>query len=538
MIHTGHTSLPFSGSWRALQIFSWYRVILALYLIIMSKLGLDTSFLNVRNPELYSITANAYALLALISITLSFFYKKLYYLQLAGQVLLDIVLIIIIIHASGSAINGLGVLIAVSVSASTILSGSPAALIFSVLASLAVLGEELYSTALYEQQSSNMTYVGILSITYMATSLMSYYISKKLIESELVAEESIKGLENMEKLNEEIIQFMSTGVMVVDGNNFIRLINRSAWLHLGMPESTRTRRLEEVSSPLARQLNLWRMKHNYHAKPFKNMITGPELSPNFSPIGGSKSNALIFLENTTILTQQAQSLKLASLGRLTASIAHEIRNPLSSLSHAAQLMNESENENSPNAKLIEIINKNTKRVNGIIENIMQLSQTKQLQVKELNLSEYLPNMLQEYLGSKESPPQIEFQPLPSELIIYFDPLQLSQILTNLFDNAARYSEINTGSPVVKLVVGVEPHSNTAFLDVIDNGDGIAPDIAEKIFEPFFTTSRGGTGLGLYLSKELCEMNRARLNYIPLTTGGSCFRISFSLVNLTRNKIKA
>lgn len=525
--------LPFSTSWRALQIFSTYRVILSFALLGVSLLKLDVSFLGSGNPELYYICSLSFFLFALTSLSLSLFLNRFYFLQLEIQVLLDIVLIVLMMHASGGVTSGLGVLIAVSTSAASILTGNPAALGFSVLASFAVLGEELYANMTHSHDRSGMTQVGILSVTFMATSLLAFYLTRRIIETENVAQASIKGLENMEKLNEEIIQFMSTGVIVVDGQNQIRLINRSAWIHLGMPESTKSRRLEQVSTPLARQLNLWRRKLSYRSKAFRNTLTGPNLLPNFSPIGEQKENAIIFLEDTSTLNQQAQSLKLASLGRLTASIAHEIRNPLGALSHAAQLMKESDEVDPVNLGLVEIIEKNTLRVNDIIENIMSLSQRKTVQVKEINLSKYLPIMLQEYSSGKETKPLVDLQFQSANLIIHFDLSQLSQILTNLIDNAARYSELKTGKPFVQIMVGIERHSHTIFLDVIDKGEGIPPQIAEKLFEPFFTTSRSGTGLGLYLSKELCEANRARLDYIPLPTGGSCFRVSFSAANLTQ-----
>jgi two-component system sensor histidine kinase PilS (NtrC family) len=499
----------------------------------MFQSSLNISFLGARNPELYYTASLFYAVFAVISCLSSFLLNRLYYFQLESVVLIDIVFIVLLMHASGGSASGLGVLIAVSTSAASILTGHPAALAFSVLASAAILGEELYSSMTYSQERNGMTQVGILSVTFMATSLLSFYLARRVIETEHVAEESIKGLENMEKLNDQIIQFMTTGVLVIDGNNAIRLINRAAWVHLGMPESTKSRRLEQVSTPLARQLNLWRRKQSYRSKTFKNTATGPNLLPNFSPIAESKENAIIFLEDTTVLTQQAQSLKLASLGRLTASIAHEIRNPLGALSHAAQLMKESDEVDPINLGLVDIIDKNTRRVNGIIENIMKLSQRKTVQVKEINLSQYLPIMLQEYAAGKETKPFIINQFQTNNLKIHFDLSQLSQILTNLIDNAARYSEIKTGEPRVQIMVGLEPHSHTAFLDVIDEGEGIPPEQSEKIFEPFFTTSQSGTGLGLYLSKELCEANRARLDYLPLLTGGSCFRISFSIANLTQ-----
>jgi len=536
MVKSTSQSLPFSSSWKALQIFSGYRLILSLALLAMFQLKLDISFLGGSNPELYFTSAVFFVVFALISFSLALTLPKHYYLQLELQVFLDIILITLLMHASGGVSSGLAVLIAVSTSAASILTGHPSALGFSVLASASVLGEELYASLIGNQDRSGMTQVGILSVTFMATSLLSFYLSRRIIESEHIAEESIKGLASMEQLNAQIIQFMSTGVMVVDGNNAIRQINRAAWVYLGMPESTKSRRLEQVSTPLARQLGLWRRKASYRSKPFKNTHTGPNLLPNFSAIGDSIELVIIFLEDTTQLNQQAQSLKLASLGRLTASIAHEIRNPLGALSHAAQLMKESENIDQDNLGLVQIIEKNTLRVNNIIENIMRLSQRKSVQVKEINLSQYLPIMLQEYASGLENKPLVELQFQSENLIIHFDLSQLSQIMTNLIDNAARHSELKVGKPVVTVMIGVEPHSHTAFLDVIDKGEGIPPDLSEKIFEPFFTTSRTGTGLGLYLSKELCEANRARLDYIPLVTGGSCFRISFSAANLTQKEL--
>ncbi len=282
---------------------------------------------------------------------------------------------------------------------------------------------------------------------------------------------------------------------------------------------------------MARQLNLWRRKETHRSKEFKNTATGPNLLPQFSAIGDTKENVIIFLEDTTLLTQHAQRLKLASLGRLTASIAHEIRNPLGALSHAAQLLKESDEIDPTSQGLVNIIENNTKRVNDIIENIMQLSQRNAVRLKEINLSQYIPIMVQEYVSGRSTSPLLDAQFQTSNLIVHFDLSQLSQIMTNLIDNAARYSELKIGKPIVQLMVGIEPHSHTAFLDVIDKGEGISPELSEKIFEPFFTTSRSGTGLGLYLSRELCEANHARLDYIPLPTGGSCFRISFSTSNL-------
>lgn len=534
IISQNDEALPFATPWRALQIFSIYRLIVSLSLLVIFLVQIDSASLGGYNPNLFYACSMLFVLFCFTSLILCVFIKQRFYLQIAIQVLVDITSVVLLMHASGGASSGLGVLLAVSTSAASILTAIPASLSFSVLASVAVFAEEWFTHYTYPVLKSSITaHAGILSVTFMATSLLAYYFSKRISASEHVAQESIIDLENMQKLNEDIIQFMSTGVLVVNHANQIKLINRSAWIHLGMPESTKSRKLEQVSTPLARQLKLWRNNTSYRSKTFRNTATGASLLPNFSAIANDKNNVIIFIEDNTFLNQQAQSLKLASLGRLTASIAHEIRNPLGALSHAAQLLKESNEMSDENRDMVEIIDKNTLRVNNIIENIMRLSQKKNVQVKAILLFQFIPQMLKEYLDGKEKKPIIDIQFQNKDLVVHFDMSQLSQILTNLIDNGIRYSEMNTGNPRVQLMIGVEPHSRTAFLDVIDDGEGIQPEVSEKIFEPFFTTSRSGTGLGLYISKELCESNRARLDYIPIPTKGSCFRISFSAANLTQ-----
>jgi len=516
-----------SSSWRTLKIFSIYRLLLSSSLVIMVQFQSDTPFLSAQFPELFGVAALSFFVIAVLSYITTYYHTH-FEIQLQIQVLLDIVLLTILMHAGGGVSSGLGMLIAVSTTAASILISTASSLGYAVLASVLVFAEEGYSRIYGIRDKSGLTQIGILSITILGTGLMALYLSRRIRESEQTAELSIRGLASMEKLNEEIIQYMSTGVIVTDGFQNIRLINRAAWVHLGMPESTQSKRLDQVATPLARQLNLWRRKNHYRSKPFRNTATGPNLLPHFSPIGDSKENAIIFLDDTSVLTQQAQNLKLASLGRLTASIAHEIRNPLGALSHAAQLIRESEQLDPANLELVEIIEKNSLRVNEIIENIMQLSVRKTTNADEINLSKFLEDLKQEYSMSKQPKPNIDLQFQSKDIIVHFDILQLRQILTNLFDNGLRYSELFFGKPYLLIMVGVELNHRTPFLDVIDKGRGIPPKEAEKIFEPFFTTSRTGTGLGLYLSKELCEANRARLDYIPLTAGGSCFRISFAI----------
>jgi two-component system sensor histidine kinase PilS (NtrC family) len=221
-------------------------------------------------------------------------------------------------------------------------------------------------------------------------------------------------------------------------------------------------------------------------------------------------------------------MKLASLGQLTASIAHEIRNPLGAISHAEQLLAEATDENPENERLLEIIHTNTVRVNNIIENVLQLGRRDHSVPEHIVVEDWLANFSTEFIQSQGcKPDDVNINIASSGITIFLDATHLHQILWNLCQNGLRYSVDIPGQAKLQINVSLAPNSTKPVLDVIDNGPGIETSIAEHIFEPFFTTDSKGSGLGLYISSELCSVNNARLRYIAVPTGGSCFRIEFT-----------
>jgi two-component system sensor histidine kinase PilS (NtrC family) len=213
------------------------------------------------------------------------------------------------------------------------------------------------------------------------------------------------------------------------------------------------------------------------------------------------------------------------LGRLTASIAHEIRNPLGAISHAGQLLRESSHLHDGDSRLLDIVLNHSHRINGIIENILQLSRRTPPNPRRIQLGEWLPGFIEQYQQCLDDVAVITIHEVkPVQVTV--DPEQLSQVLTNLLDNALRYSKKNTGTATAEMAIGTS-NNQLPQLDVLDEGPGIGPREQEKVFEPFFTTESKGNGLGLYIARELCEINQARLHYLRTHAGKSCFRISFS-----------
>jgi two-component system sensor histidine kinase PilS (NtrC family) len=278
---------------------------------------------------------------------------------------------------------------------------------------------------------------------------------------------------------------------------------------------------------LVERLQLWLNNPTLRPQSLKISSSGQELQPSFIALDSIPNHqTLVFLEDLAQITQQAQQLKLAALGRLTAGIAHEIRNPLGAISHAAQLLRESEELNGADRRLTQIIQDHSQRMNRVIENVLQLSRRQQTLAQRLDLKPWLEQFVAETHEQATDRQRLHLRIAAGDFKTLMDPNQLHQILDNLIRNAWRHSAQSHDLAQVWLELFIDQTSQLPTLEVTDDGPGVAPDLQAQLFEPFFTTSHQGTGLGLYLSRELCESNQARLDFKP-RQGGGCFRITFA-----------
>jgi two-component system sensor histidine kinase PilS (NtrC family) len=277
-------------------------------------------------------------------------------------------------------------------------------------------------------------------------------------------------------------------------------------------------------SPLLEALyGVWRQSRANRDEILNIASTHSEVRVRFLPVlregfGG----AVIVLEDMQRAQAQAQQVKLAALGRLTANIAHEVRNPLSSISYAAELLQESE-QLEGQARLFNIILDNAFRLNSIVLDVLQLNRRDRVQKEPINLAEQLPNFIENLQHTESFTPTIFAVEVAPECIVHFDRGHFDQILWNLCRNALRYCLRQTGS--VKLLAKCADEGRTV-LEICNDGASIPIDLVQRLFEPFFTTSVGGTGLGLYIARELCDANGAKLEYKPGKVDGACFRIIF------------
>ncbi|MCF6281379.1 MAG: ATP-binding protein [Candidatus Polarisedimenticolaceae bacterium] len=518
--------------WRPLRIFFLYRLLLSSLFFVLYFFSLAPGFLGSSAPVLFSIVSPLY-LLSVLSSSLFFRSELLDREQQAYAMLfIDIIALTLLMHASGGLTSGMGMLLVVTIAGGATMMGGRAALLFASLAALAVIAEQVVYQFAYVT-AETYTQSGLLGATFMAVALLTHVLSKRVRASEGLANRRAVELASMAQLNDYIIQVMHTGVLALDQQGRIRVMNEVARVLLEMPDARVGAMLQSNAPELTQLLERWQKNPDVELPTLKSVPSSPEVKPIFHHLGEEgASTILIFLEDRTQINQQAQQMKLASLGRLTASIAHEIRNPLGAISHAGQLFAESPNLDEADRRLTEIIQTNSVRVNQVIENVMQLSRGAGAKFERIDLNDWLTQFLTDYIDNSTiehvtvdaSLFALQIEPKPCWVLC--DPGQLRQIITNLCDNGLRYANLES-KPAIQIVGGQPQDVDRPFVDIIDNGAGISADVVRQIFEPFFTTGSQGAGLGLYIAKELSEVNGARLEYLSVPTGGSCFRLHFS-----------
>ena len=512
-------------SWQPLVLLNVYRLILSGALFIAALSGAGAVSAAGRSATLLLTVSTAYVLLSLLWTLTLRQRRPAFSVQLFLQLLVDVAAITLLVYAADGVRSGLGLLLVASLAGGGILMSARLAVLFAAIAALAVLGVESWLW-LKTDHAADYTHAGLLGTMYFAAAYLAHVLARRARESEALAAQRGVDLANMQQLTEYIIQRMQTGIVVVDAEGNVRLVNESAWHLLGGEGRSIPQTLASLSPALEERLHLWQRSRDDEPCFFRHDPAGPEIMPRFASIGPAGS--LIFLEDTAATAQQAQQLKLASLGRLTASIAHEIRNPLGAISHAGQLLAESTGLAADDQRLTEIICDHSQRMNAIIENILQLSRRSRARPEDFALRPWLERFVADFCvaqGIGTATIALDIDPPHAE--VRMDATQLHQIVWNLCSNGLRYSPADAAGPRLVLRGGQSGEHPNPFLDVLDRGPGVPEDDVEHLFEPFFTTGSGGTGLGLYIARELCEANQARLAYLPVPGGGSCFRITFA-----------
>ncbi len=520
-------------SWRVVVTLNTVRLLISMTLLGLFFAGAEPRVFGDSNPALFSATVAGYFVFAILSaVSLRMRWVPIRALGVT-LMLVDIVAIVILTHASGGIASGLGGLLVVFIGAGSLVVPYKYPAVLAAIATFAILGEQAFAQFSGVQATANYPAAGILSGIIFAISLAAQPLARRIQVSEDLARKFGVDLKNLSELNEYIVQHLRESIVVVDADNKVRLINSSATRLLGSGELASGTPIADAFEPLAEHIVAWRNDTSLSSHPEFTLITegdNARITAHLAPLGKDGYRAgpiLIFLEDISLMNARVQQSKLASLGRLSASIAHEIRNPVGAMSHAAQLLGESPVLTDEDVRLTEIIQTHSNRVSHIIDNVLQLSRRDSSRPERLSLKIWLDEFAAEFVRTLElQEGEFTIKDVPDDIEVRMDRSHLRQVLWNLCDNAIKYAS-ETGGIMVELQAGRMQSRDRPYLEVLDCGLGVDKSMAEKIFEPFFTARSGGTGLGLYISRELCELNRATLIYLDRPSGGSIFRIVFA-----------
>ncbi|WP_268798090.1 sensor histidine kinase [Pseudomonas huanghezhanensis] len=518
-------SLATPQAQRILRLYHLYRLTIGVMLVLLISSSLDAELLELADIELFRTGCWVYLVLNILVVVL--LERPSTQGPLVFMALSDALMLSALFYAGGGAPSGIGNLIIASVAISNVLLRKRTGLLIAAISAIGIIYLTFYISYNKPSAASHYVQAGSLGALCFAAALLVQALVRRQQVSEGIAEQRAAHVNNLEELNVLILQRMRTGILVLDARRQVLLANQSALTLLGHEELL-GKTIDDYSPALLDRLRQWQINPMLAPRSIPTSAIGPVLRAGFIALTRhSHHHTLIFLEDLSQISQQAQQLKLAALGRLTAGIAHEVRNPLGAISHAAQLLGESEELDAADRRLSQIIQDQSRRMNLVIENVLQLSRRRQTEPQLLDLKQWLQQFVAEHHSAVTDGRQVHLEAGPGTLTTRMDAEQLQQVMSNLVQNGLRYSAQNNEIGQVWLKLYHNPMSELPTLEVLDDGPGVAQEHLTNIFEPFFTTESKGTGLGLYLSRELCESNQANLDYSPREGGGSCMRITFA-----------
>ncbi|MBI3096001.1 MAG: hypothetical protein HYY97_14130 [Rhodocyclales bacterium] len=493
--------------WRSLRFFSIYRLSIALLFLVAAVVLGDSVSLGTQDPQLFGRAAAVYLLLAAAFLVALLRRPLRFNLQLSVQVAVDIAALTLMMFASGGQKSGIAVLLLVVVAGAGLVGQGRMTLFYAALASLAMLLEESWRALTREADPADFVRTGIICIAFFGTAIIARLLARRVVANETLARQRGRELNEQLRISERIIRDMEDGALVVDGEGRVRLLNPRAESLLGV-QAADGADLASLSRGLADRYRAWSAQPVEMVEMLR-QDNGRLLRVRFLPSSETGGHALIYLEDMERVQSQAQQLKLAALGRLTANMAHEIRNPLAAISHAAELLAE-EDSDPLHQRLARIIHDNTRRLNRLVTEVLELGRRDRAQPEALRWQVFLGGFIEE-LNLHDPSAGRRIQVGEGDFELRFDRGHLYRILWNLLGNALRHASTADGS--VRLEARAATATRSIELHIIDDGPGVEEAQRGQVFEPFFTTHGAGTGLGLYIARELCEANAARLELL-------------------------
>ncbi len=445
---------------------------------------------------------------------------------------LDILVVLLATHAMPGAGPGIALMLVFNLAAAALFLPLRWGMAFAGAATIALVAEYAWDRIEQAHAFRPLAEVLMFSVGYFAVTALMHHLGVQMRATQRLADRRGAEAANLAEINELVIRRMRTGVMLVDGGGRVRMANEAAQLLLRgddddlYDQGVHGQTLAQAAPELAMRLAQWLQDGQQNETPLVYGQEQAEVLPRFARLLATSDSTLVFLDDTSMLSRRAESLTLAAMGRFSASLAHEIRNPLAAISYATQLLEESHDLTTSDRRLLQIIHQQCLRTNGIVESVLGLARRERAKPEHLDLVSIARHFIEDYrMIVPEDNAQLRVTTELSQLPAMFDPRHLQQILTALVNNAVRYGHVPGEKP--RIAIHLEEEGDAPVVSVLDRGPGIPDAVASQLFRPFFTTSENGTGLGLYIAHELCRANEARLDYVSVPGGGACFRIALA-----------
>lgn len=532
-----HYPLPAALTRRVVTYLNVFRLFISFSLMI----AIFTGFLV--NP--YFLESNAIIGTVLVSYFVMAIYLAVearrpsaqHYFLAQISIFTDILFLSVLLFMFGGVDGGLAVLLIFASASAAILLPLRMALFFASLVVITFIGDAVTGVMLRYETSTVLVQAGFYGITTFIITALVNLLSFWLRDYRLLTEQQAVELTRLEQINELIIRRMRIGVLAIDADCRIQMMNESAFFLLG-GSTGQNKLLGDISPELYEALSEWRSNPSREVAPLTLQTSQAQVVPKFVALPGTAAiRVLIFLEDNDVVAQRAIELSANTLAKLSGSIAHEIRNPLAAVSHASQLLAESEDILKADARLVNIIYNQSRRMNGIVENILQLSRREKSRPDIFDLTAWLEEIVEEFKGAL---PAMEIDLDTSfrdeEVLVLFDRGQLHQAVWKLMENALQHAGRDGVAPHVSIKMEHLTDTGTCVITIEDNGPGIPDDKIKHIFEPFYTTHKQGSGLGLYIARQLCEVNQAELTVDSKTGVGTRFYVRLALARSTENHV--
>ena len=529
--------LPVALTHRVLSYLSVFRFLISLILIYAALPDLVFTQLVLDRNTIGGAILLSYFFMAVFMLIDTRLRSTRPHATAVATLFIDVLFLSIFLFIFGRMGSSLAILLIFTSASAAILLPMRLALFIASLVVFAFIGAALMNWLTQGDTTRTVVQGGIYGLTTFTGTILVNLLTRWLKDYRLTAEQQAVQLTRLEQVNELVIRRMRNGVLAVDSDGRIQLMNESAWFLLGSPRADQ-KMLATVSPQLDKALTNWYDNPSTTTASMTLYSSQARIAPKFVSLPGNSSiRVLIFLDDNEVISQRAVEMSANMMANLSGSIAHEIRNPLAAINHAAQLLEESEDIAESDLRLVDIIHSQAGRMNGIVENILQLSRHEK---SRPDIFELVPFLKEISVETKSALPGIrltlEIKPEEEGTLVLFDRSQLHQAVGKLLENANRHARLDAAIPQVILTLKHLPKTGYCVITVEDNGPGIPESNLKRIFEPFFTTHKQGSGLGLYIARQLCDVNQAELTVDSAIGSYSRFHIRMALARSERARM--